>query len=219
MSTPFSLAIGHNLQVTSVQLLRAYAILANGGYQVQPTLIKDIVKKQPDGQESVSLFPKNRQRPFPQLLNSSIVDRVVQAMKYVTKKGGKSYRADIPRFTECGKTGTAEKIVQGVYSKSDHIVTFVGFAPVSKPAFVLLVTIDEPEKGYIPGVGKKNMGSYVAAPVFREIGQRALEYLAITPDDPQGYPENDPRYDPRKGDWVQNAEALKKQYDEWNGKK
>lgn len=219
LSTPFSLAIGHNVQATSMQLLRAYALLANGGHLVQPTLIKKIVKQQQEGQESEEQLLEKRERSFPKLVNSSTIDPVVTAMKYVTKKGGSAFRADIPGYTECGKTGTAEKIVQGLYSQSDHVVTFIGFAPVINPAFVLLVTIDEPEKGFIPGIGKKHMGGYAAAPVFREIGKRALTYLGITPDDPHGYHVGDPRFDPQKSDWIKNIEALQKQYEEWNGKK
>lgn len=207
-ATPFSLAIGHNIQVTSLQLLRAYALLANGGFSVQPTLIKKIVKNN-------MVVPSMHKEPK-QLLSPHIIEPVVKAMKYVTKKGGKATRADIPGYTECGKTGTAEKIVQGVYSKNDHLVTFIGFAPVEKPAFVLLVSIDEPEKRFIPGVGKTNMGSYAAAPVFKEIGRRALSYLGIPQDDPYGFPPGDPRHDPTKADWSREVEALQALYQQWN---
>ncbi|MFQ5729554.1 MAG: penicillin-binding transpeptidase domain-containing protein [Waddliaceae bacterium] len=69
--TPYSLAIGHNLQSNSIQLLRAYAMLVNGGYFVQPTLIRKIVKKDSDDTERVLLnttAPERRQR-FPRLLD------------------------------------------------------------------------------------------------------------------------------------------------------
>lgn len=216
--TPFSLAIGHNIQTTSLQLVRAYAMLANGGRLVTPTLLRQIARTLPDGQRRLLLdyTTEERKKTFPQLMQCSTIGPVVNAMKYVTKKGGSAFRADIPGYTQAGKTGTAEKIVDGVYSKSDHVATFIGFAPVNNPAFVLLVSVDEPEKGFIPGVGKRHMGGYAAAPVFREIAKRSLAYLGVPPDDPYGYPEGDPRYDPDKADWVHEVTALQKLYDQWN---
>ena len=119
-----------------------------------------------------------------------------QALKYVTKPGGSATRADIYGYTEAGKTATSEKIVNGTYSKTDHISTFIGFAPVHHPQFVLLIAIDEPEFKYIPGIGKNQLGGVCAAPAFREIGLRTLQYLGIEPDDPHGYPAGDPRRPP-----------------------
>lgn len=220
MPTPFSLAIGHNVQATSLQLVRAYAILANGGRLVQPTLIRKIKKRDAEGQTQLLIdhTSEERKKSFPQVLDSSTIKPVVAAMKFVTKKGGSAFRADVPGYTEAGKTGTAEKIVNGTYSRNDHVATFVGFAPATDPAFVLVVTIDEPEYGYIPGIGKRHMGGYAAAPVFREIAKRSLAYMGVPPDDPYGYPEGDPRYDPDHADWVREVEGLKRLYDQWNHK-
>jgi cell division protein FtsI (penicillin-binding protein 3) len=216
--TPFSLAFGHNLLVSSLQMLRSYAILCNGGYDVQPTLIKKIVKQNDDGTRQV--FVDNDalrgSQPRKQLLSSSICDEVVRAMKYVTKPGGSAYRADIYGYTEAGKTATSEKIVGGTYSRKNHISTFIGFAPVKNPRFVMLIAIDEPEHKYIPGVGKNHMGGACAAPVFAEVGSRVLQYLGVDPDDPYGYPVGDPRRDPEKGDWIKQAQDLQKKYMEWN---
>ena len=61
-----------------------------------------------------------------------------------------------------------------VYSDKLYCSTFVGIAPVKNPAFVLIVTMDEPEYGYIPGIGKNHHGGTCAAPVFREIAKRPL---------------------------------------------
>lgn len=216
--TPFSLAMGHNIQVNSLQMVRAYAILANGGYLVQPTLVRQIVRTDEQGVRHVLLdnTMQGRLESFPKVLDSSIVKEVVKGIKYATKQKGGECRADIHGYTEAGKTSTAEKIVNGTYSKTQHFATFVGFAPVNKPAFVLLVSIDEPEFGFVPGVGKSHFGGTCAAPVFREIGKRSLEYLGITPDDPNGYPTGDPRYDPEKADWVQETRKLQELYDSWN---
>lgn len=216
--TPYSLAMGHNIQVTSLQLVRAYSILANGGYLVQPTLLRKIAKTQADGSLEVLVdHTKPGQRPiFPRVLSPEVVKAVVKAMKYVTKPGGTASRANIWGYTEAGKTATANKIVGGTYSPTQYASTFVGFAPVEQPAFVLLVTMDEPEYGYLPGVGKRHHGGTCCAPVFREIATRALDYLGVPPDDPHGYPTGDPRYDADKADWMPEIRKLQEMYDSWN---
>lgn len=197
--TPFSLAMGYNLQANSLQILRAWAVLANGGFWVNPHLVQ--------GKESLPPF---------RVLEKPVVERTVEAMKYVTKNGGSGRRADIWGYTEVGKTGTAEKIINGKYSKKKTVASFVGFAPVKDPVFVLIVVMDEPECRYIPGVGSNLNGSVAAAPVFKEIGRRTLEYLGIPPDDPGGYPYGDPRRNPETADWVKETRQLQEIYEKWN---
>jgi cell division protein FtsI (penicillin-binding protein 3) len=216
--TPFSLAIGHNLQVTTMQLLRAYAVLANGGYLVNPTLVRCIIKKTRDDHARVVLDHTcpERQTLFPRVLDEAIVKRVVQSMRYVTKPGGTAVKADIPGYTEVGKTSTAKKIVNGAYSEKLYCANFTGFTPVHQPAFVLSVTMDEPEYGYIPGIGKNHNGGNCTANVFKETAKRALEYLGIPPDDPYGYPYGDPRYDSKRADWMTETRELQEIYRKWN---
>jgi cell division protein FtsI (penicillin-binding protein 3) len=216
--TPFSLSFGHNLLVSSLQMLRSYAILCNGGYDVQPTLIKKIVKTNFDGSQEVIVDNSSAERvgSFKRLLEQNISDEMVRVMKYVTKPGGSAPRADIYGYTEGGKTATSEKIVNGTYSRKDHISTFIGFAPAKNPRFVMLIAIDEPEHKFIPGVGKNHMGGACAAPAFGEIGTRALQYLGVEPDDPHGYPPGDPRRDADRADFVRESEALQKKYIDWN---
>ncbi len=208
-STPYSLAMGHNILVNSIQMVRAYAVLANDGHLVDPTLVRKIMKN------GKNLMPTNKE-PFPKVLDSDIVQHMLRAMKATTKPGGSASRGDIFGFTEVGKTGTTEKVVGGVYSKKDHISTFVGFAPVENARFVLLIAIDEPEYKYIEGVGRNQLAGVCAASAFREIGARTLQYLGAEPDDPYGYPPGDPRYDPTKADWIQESLKLKALYDQWN---
>jgi cell division protein FtsI (penicillin-binding protein 3) len=208
--TPYSLAIGHNILVNSIQLLRAYAILANGGLDVRPHLIREVVKN------GAVLIDNTEYRATKQLLSPSITRPLVRAMKFVTKEGGTSKRADILGYTEAGKSGTAEKIIDGVYSKDHHISSFVGFAPADHPRFVLMVSIDDPEKKIVPGVGKQQMGGICAAPVFREIATRSLQYLGVTPDDPYGYAPGDPRRDPKRADWIAEVKELRELYEKWN---
>jgi cell division protein FtsI (penicillin-binding protein 3) len=218
--TPYSLSFGHNVQLTSLQLVRAYAVLANGGFLVKPTLVRKIIKKDSKGNEFVILDNTGKERitSFPRVLSEYIVKRVVSSMKFTTKMGGTARRADLPGFTEAGKTGTAHRVVDGRYSETSYVPTFIGFAPLSDPLFVLLVSIEEPEYGYQAGVGRKHHGGICAAPIFREIGKRTLEYLGVAPDDPNGYPVGDPRYNPDKADWVKETRRLQEKYDSWNSR-
>lgn len=213
-ATPYSLAIGYNIQVNSFQLLRAFAILLNGGYLVQPTLVRKIIKKDSEGEEIVLL--DNTKHEFPHVLSADVGNKVVPILKYTTKKGGSATKADIYGYTEGGKTGTAEKLTGGQYGGKRRICTFIGFTPAKDPAFLLLVTIDEPEYGYIPGVGHGHRAGVCAAPIFKEIAKRSLDYLGIAPDDPFGYPTGDPRCDPTKADWVMESQRLQEMYQKWN---
>lgn len=217
-STPYSMAIGYNVQMNSMQLVRAYAVFANGGTLVKPTIVKKIVKTHGDGTQEILLDNTSPERiaQFPRVLDPEIVKTIVSAMKYVTKTGGTASRANIWGYTEAGKTSTANKIVNGKYAEKKYCATFVGFAPVTDPTFVLLVCMDEPEYGYAAGIGKLHHGGTCAAPVFREIATRSLAYLGVTPDDPHGYPRGDPRFNAEKADWMPEIRKLQEMYDSWN---
>ncbi|NGX59595.1 MAG: Stage V sporulation protein D [Chlamydiae bacterium] len=214
--TPYSLAMGHNILANSFQIVRNFAIIANGGYDVKPTLVRKISRRMPDGSEQILLcntFGEKKQR---RLLDPEIVRQLTCALKYVTKIGGAARKADIHGYTEAGKTSTSEKIIDGKYSKKDHISTFIGFAPADHPRFVLMVVMDEPAYKYIPGIGGNQYGGNCAAPAFERIGRRCLEYLGVERDDPYGYPVGDPRRDRTKADWLKEVDALKKLYETWN---
>ncbi|MBS0654770.1 MAG: penicillin-binding protein 2 [Verrucomicrobia bacterium] len=216
VATPVSLAIGYNVQATTLQMVRAYAIFANGGYFVEPTLIKKIVKR--SGEVLVDNTRSDWRSLFPRVVDEDIVNEVVKATKFVTKAGGATNVADVFGYTEAGKSGTSMKIVGGHYSDKSHFASFVGFTPVQNTAFVIMVGLDEPEAKFIPGRGLNHMGGTCAAPVFREIARRSLEYLGVPPDDPHGYPRGDPRHDPAKADWYKETLEMAQLYQEWNGK-
>jgi cell division protein FtsI/penicillin-binding protein 2 len=91
--------------------------------------------------------------------------------KAVTEGTGKL--AQIKGYTVGGKTGTAQKVVNGRY-EAKYISSFVGLAPVSKPRLVALVALDEPKGAYYGGV--------VAAPVFAKVVEFSLQKLGVTPD-------------------------------------
>lgn len=216
--TPYSLSMGYNILTNSLQMVRAYASLANGGVEVHPTLIRKIVRMGRDGKEEVLLdreaLAKIQEKKY--LFNPELLKDLIKGMRYVTKPGGSATKADIFGYTVVGKTATSEKMVHGSYSTKDHISTFIGWSPVEKPRFVLMVVIDEPEAKFIPGVGKNQFGGNCAAPAFSLIGKRTLEYLGVPPDDPYGYPVGDPRRDPEKAIWVKEAKELTDLYHAWN---
>src|SRR5262249_44320668 len=91
---------------------------------------------------------------------------------------GTGHRAALAGYAVAGKTGTAQKVdASGHYSMVDHVASFVGFAPASRPAIVVLVSLDSPR-------GPNNEGGDVAAPLFARIAGPALRRLAVPPDDP-----------------------------------
>lgn len=202
-------------------MLRSYAVIANGGYAVRPTLVRKVVRQKRGSSEEVLLDNTSPERVQTnrRLLEPEIIEEVVKAMKFVTKPGGSAVKGDIYGYTEAGKTATSEKIVNGTYSKKVHISTFIGFAPAKEPRFVLLIAVDEPEFKYIPGIGKNQHGGNCCAPAFREIGLRTLQYLGVEPDDPYGYPMGDPRRDASKADYVKEVKDLAEIYQQWNASK
>ncbi|MFY7843321.1 MAG: peptidoglycan D,D-transpeptidase FtsI family protein [Rhabdochlamydiaceae bacterium] len=214
-ATPYSLSFGHNILVNGFQMLKSYALIANGGFEVHPTLIKKIKRTNKEGHVEILYDESQRLKPL-RLLDESICKRVIEAMKFVTKPGGSASKGDIPGYTEAGKTGTAEKVINGRYCSNVHFSTFVGIVPADKPRFIIMVAIDEPVSKYIPGFGKNQLAGNCAAPVFKELGLKSLEYLGVKPDDPFGYPQGDPRSNREKADMYGQLQDLQKLYKEWN---
>lgn len=206
--TPYSLAIGYNLLTNGFQMIRSFCILANGGNRVEPTLVKKIVK----GNEVIYEHRPN----FKRVLSPDVTKRVIKAMRFAAYRGGSASRAKVPGFTIAGKTGTSEKIVGGMYSKINHFSSFVGFAPCNKPRLVLMIGIDEPEYKFIPGYGMTHYGGKCAAPVFREIMKRSLEYLGVSPDDTNGGNHGHSHIDGARDEWDKELRALKELYTKWN---
>lgn len=212
LATPYSLAIGHNLRVNSLQMLRAYAVLANGGYDVKPHLIKKIVR----GHKSEKIYEIQNEEERKRLLSPEIVDKVIKSMKFVCKSRGTASRANVSGYTEAGKTGTAKKIVNGDYSNQHYFSSFVGFSPSKNAQILILVAINEPRVAFIPNIGKNHHAGQCAAPIFREVATRSLQYLGTEPDDPHGYPKGDPRRDYQKADLLKEVDQLDQLYKNWN---
>jgi len=153
----------------------------------------------------------------PKVLSDAVLNTVLRAMRFTTKPGGTARRADIPGFTVVGKTSTPKKLIDGFYSEKIYVPCMCGFAPVSDPAIVCIVVMDEPKFGYVPGRGLNHHGGTASAPIFQRIVKRSLEALGIAPDDPYNYPEGDPRRDSSKAEWVTELQDLDALYQLWNG--
>ena len=118
---------GHGITTTILQLTNAYSIIANGGYEVKPTLIK-----------------KNAYLIGKKLLNENVSKKVIKILrKVVTTKEGTASLANVSGYEVAGKTGTAEKSAIGGYSK-EKINTFASIFPSSNPKYSMVVMLDEP---------------------------------------------------------------------------
>ena len=154
-----TIAFGHGIAVTTLQLAQAYSVIATGGI-LRPVSLQRMTEA-PAGQ-----------RVLPQ----EIVLQVRAMMEAVVQEGGSGLRAAVRGYRIAGKTGTAHKAARGGYAEDRYLSLFAGMAPVSAPRLVLVVVIDEPSRG-------RHFGGQVAAPVFANVMEGALRILNIPPDD------------------------------------
>jgi penicillin-binding protein 2 len=163
-----SLAMGQEIGVTPLQMATAYCVLANDGMLVKPHLVREL--RSPEG--TVTFQAKTETR---RALKPETTAALRNMLEGVTLHGT-ARKAQLDGYTAAGKTGTAQKIdpKTHAYSATKYIGSFVGFAPVNKPAVVIIVVIDEPQGSY--------HGGDVAAPVFREIAEQILPDLSVSPD-------------------------------------
>ncbi len=163
-----NIGFGQGIVVTPLQLANAYATVANDGVMMQPFVVKEIRK--PDGTPHRTYKPKVVRRVI-----SAEVARAVGEMLHGVCAEGTGKPAVVEGYRTGGKTGSAQKAVNGTYSTGKFIASFVGFLPVSNPRAVILVAVDEPK-----GI---HWGATCAAPVFREVGRLTMWHLKVPPDD------------------------------------
>lgn len=151
------LAYGYEINVTPLQMTRAFNALASGGYMVEPYILKKI--------DGVFLKPKRKTN----ILSPGTVQRMVSIMTEVVDSGtGKKTR--IAGIKIAGKTGTSKKISRN----KKYVPSFGGFFPVGNPRITVFVVIDEPKGAYY--------GGDVAAPLFKSIAEKLSIYLRIFPE-------------------------------------
>jgi membrane peptidoglycan carboxypeptidase len=165
--------MGQEVGVTALQLITAYSAVANGGVLIQPRLVHDLFL----GQAHDAMPPVLGHRVISQRTASLMKEILAGVMERGTGKA-----AQLAGYSSAGKTGTAQKIdPSGAYSKSHYVASFVGFAPLGKPALTILVVIDSPVGAIY--------GAEVAAPVFKPIAEQTLGYLNVPPDIPSRGPQ------------------------------
>ena len=162
-------AFGQGISATPLQMVMAYAAIANGGFLMRPYVTRRVVS--PQGEIVLEIQPHVVRR----VISEKTARSLASILKDVTNEGGTGVMANVDGFEVAGKTGTAQKAdpVHGGYAAKKRVASFVGFVPANDPRLVALVLIDEPEVNVYGGV--------VAAPAFRNIAQAALRHLAVAP--------------------------------------
>ena len=158
-------SFGQGIEMTPMQLARAYCAIANGGKLIKPYLAEKILE---NGTLLNEIEPE---------ISSSIISsktaRQLTAMLVSVVENGFAKSAKIPGYYIAGKTGTAQVAEGGVYSPDKSIQTFVGFAPAFDPKFLILIKLDNPET---------KTAEYSAVPIFHALSEYIIHYWQIPPD-------------------------------------
>ncbi len=163
-------AFGQGFTVTPIQLAVAFSALVNGGFLIQPYVVKEVIDPVTGDKEIRS------PRVIRRVISRKTSQRILSIMEKVVEEGtGK--QAKLQGYRVAGKTGTSQKVdpATGAYSKSKYVASFVGIVPVEKPELVVVVMLDEP--------AVRGTGGLLAAPVFREVAWNALRYRHAVPED------------------------------------
>ena len=161
-----SVSMGYQVGVTPLQMAAAVSSVANGGEYVEPRVIRAIYRD------------SRRYEVKPNVMRRTVASETAAVLTSIMEgvvERGTAKPARIPGYTIAGKTGTAAKLVNGGYSKSDYNGSFVGFIPSRNPAVTIIVVLDSPHgpHGYY--------GGNVSAPIFKRIAEATLQYLGIGP--------------------------------------
>ena len=157
-------AMGYNISVTPLQMAVAMNAVANGGELLAPRLVRAELRG--GAREEIPV------RVVGRAIKARTAAMLTRIMEDVVTRGT-APAARIPGYTVAGKTGTAEKLLPGGgYSRTNHVASFGGFVPSTRPALTILVVVD----------GVAQFGGSVAAPAFRRIGEAVLPHLGVAPN-------------------------------------
>ncbi|HHU76655.1 MAG TPA: PASTA domain-containing protein [Firmicutes bacterium] len=188
-------SFGQGISVTPLQQVMAVSAIANGGYLLQPYLVKEI--REPEGEAIQKRAPKI----IRQVISGKTSQRVSLIMEQVVEVGSGS-NAFIEGYRIAGKTGTAQKVGPGgAYLGGEYILSFIGFAPIEDPQVVLYIAVDGAKRG-------PQWGSQVSAPLFRNIMLDVLSYLEISPSGLSGEEIRQVTVPELKGLTIDEAAAL-----------
>ncbi len=155
----YSIAIGQEIAVTSVQLAAAFSAVANGGVYITPSIIESI-----GGNDGTAIRP-HETAVRDRVISRSISDKLMSMMRGVVA-GGTGQKAASAYFCVAGKTGTSQKFIRARGYSDRVLSTFIGLAPCENPAVCILVIIDDP--------ADKLSGGQIATPVFANLVDRVL---------------------------------------------
>jgi len=159
-------AFGQGISVTPVQLVTAVASLSNGGNLVKPRLVKQLVDN------GGNIVHENPVEIVRKVFSEETCNDMMEVMESVVSQGA-GISAYIPGYSVGGKTGTAQKVINGKYSEDLYVTSFIATAPTFDPEIVVLLIIDEPKDSYY--------GSVVAAPVVGAVIEETLKYMNVQP--------------------------------------
>lgn len=159
-------SFGQSISMTPLQLTTAISCLANGGELMQPRIVKQLIDD--EGNVVRNFDTVVRRKVFPK----EISDAMLEMLESVVSVGG-GKNAAVPGYSVGGKTGTAQKVEDGVYAEGKYVSSFVGVAPTYDPKVVCLLTVDEPQGTYF--------ASLVAAPYVGQIIGDTLKYMDVEP--------------------------------------
>ncbi|HHJ80307.1 MAG TPA: penicillin-binding protein 2, partial [Candidatus Tenderia electrophaga] len=156
-----SRAYGYGLQVTALQLARAYSVIANDGLLKPISFLK--LDQAPEGDR---------------VLSTAVASQVRKMLESVVSDEGTGKQAKVDGYRIAGKTGTVHKSGRGGYSEDRYVAVFAGIAPASKPRLAMVIVVHDPKLG-------DYHGGQVAAPVFAKVMNGALRLMNVAPDDRQ----------------------------------
>lgn len=181
-----TVAFGQGLSVTPIQLVRAFSAVINGGTLYKPMIVKQLVD--PISKDIVQEFEPT---PQGQVISKETSDLMHVALESVVANGG-GKNSYIKGYKIGGKTGTAQKAVDGVYLSNEYILSFLSAAPMDDPQIVIYVAADSPQNDV-------QYGGTVVAPVVRKCYEDILPYLNVEKVDEQI---------PKKTTWLDPIEII-----------
>lgn len=164
-------SFGQSISVTQVQYMAAFNAIANGGTWIKPHVMKNIASYDESGKLVIEKTYDNFQKK--QVLDAHLTENLRGYLEKVVSQGVGA-KAYIKEYNIAGKTGTAQKVINGEYQKEKYMSSFAGLAPYEDPKITMLITIDEPNSSnYYAG--------QIAAPVAKELFSNIFNYLAVNP--------------------------------------
>lgn len=151
------MSIGYEIQVTPLQILQAYGAFANGGVMMKPYVVDKIVDEFGNTQEQTTPDPVRK------IAKKETIEKLLPVFEEVVTDSGTAGWASVEGLRIAGKTGTAQKYINGSY-QSMYRASFAGFFPAEDPRYVMLVILDEPRSSMY--------GGYTSGSVFKEIATR-----------------------------------------------